>query len=112
MVVTDHLSTGYWNDPELTAAHYFTASDGRRGFRTSDLVRGRPDGTLEHVGRLDSRVKVRGAMVATSEVERALLALEGIADAAVVGAPTRDGGTRLVAYVVGDPCPRVARCRL
>jgi acyl-coenzyme A synthetase/AMP-(fatty) acid ligase len=112
VVVADYMSHGYWNDPELTAEHYFTAADGRQGFRTSDLVRFRPDGNLEHIGRLDSRVKVRGAMVATSEVERALLTLDGIVDAAVVGTPADDGGTRLIAYVVGDGSVALSGWRL
>jgi thioesterase domain-containing protein/acyl carrier protein len=57
---------------------------------------------LEHLGRLDSRVKVRGAMVATSEVEIALMSLDGVADAAVISVPDDAGSARLVAYVVGD----------
>jgi acyl-coenzyme A synthetase/AMP-(fatty) acid ligase/thioesterase domain-containing protein/acyl carrier protein len=94
------LALGYWQDPELTAAHFFVTPDGRRGFRTPDLARWRPDGLLEHLQRIDSRVKVRGAMVATSTVEQTLIALPDVADAAVIGVPADDGGTRLVAYVV------------
>ncbi len=97
-----HLALGYWRDPELTAAHFFREPDGRQGFRTSDRGRLRPDGMLDHLGRLDTRVKVRGAMVATSEVEIALVTLDGVAEAAVTGAPDDDGGTRLVAYVAPD----------
>jgi acyl-coenzyme A synthetase/AMP-(fatty) acid ligase/thioesterase domain-containing protein/acyl carrier protein len=102
LVRRGHLALGYWRDPDLTAAHFFVEPDGRQGFRTSDRGRWRPDGLLEHLGRLDTRVKVRGAMVATSEVEIALMSVAGVADAAVVAAPLDDGGTRLVAYVVGD----------
>ena len=94
------LALGYWNDPELTAAHFFVTPDGRRGFRTPDLARWRPDGLLEHLQRIDSRVKVRGAMVATSTVEQALITLPDVADAAVIGVPAKDGGTHLIAYVV------------
>ena len=96
----NRLALGYWNDPELTAAHFFVTPDGRRGFRTPDLARWRPDGLLEHLQRIDSRVKVRGAMVATSTVEQALVTLPDVADAAVIAVPADDGGTRLVAYVV------------
>jgi acyl-coenzyme A synthetase/AMP-(fatty) acid ligase/thioesterase domain-containing protein/acyl carrier protein len=93
------IALGYWNDPELTRRHFFTEPDGRRGFRTPDACRWRDDGLLEHVGRIDSRVKVRGAMVATSEVEIALISLPDVADAAVIAVPDEQG-TRLVAYVV------------
>jgi non-ribosomal peptide synthetase component F len=57
LVRRGHLALGYWRDPELTAAHFFVEPDGRRGFRTSDCGRWRPDGLLEHLGRLDTRVK-------------------------------------------------------
>ena len=101
-VISDHTSLGYWHDPELTAQKFWTLPDGRRGFHTSDRVRRRPDGLLEHVARADDRVKVRGAMVSPSEVERALVRLHDVMHAAVVPAPARDGGTRLVAYVVPE----------
>ena len=106
IVVVRHdnrLALGYWRDPELTAAHFFVTPEGRRGFRTPDLARWRPDGLLEHLQRIDSRVKVRGAMVATSTIEQTLITLPDVADAAVIGVPADDGGTRLVAYVVGRP---------
>ncbi len=90
LVVVRHgrIAAGYWNDPELTRRHFFTEPDGRRGFRAADACRWRDDGLLEHVGRIDSRVKVHGAMVATSEVEVALISHPDVADAAV------DRGTR------------------
>jgi acyl carrier protein len=93
------VALGYWNDPELTRQHFFDEPDGRRGFRSPDSCQWRSDGLLEHVGRLDSRVKVHGAMVATSEVEVALTSHPDVADAAVVAVPD-EHGTRLVAYVV------------
>ena len=101
IVVVRHgwLALGYWNDPELTRRHFFREPDGRRGFRTADSARWRDDGLLEHVDRIDSRVKVHGAMVATSEVEVALIAHPDVADAAVVAVPDVTG-LRLVAYVV------------
>ena len=101
-IVSEHCSLGYWNDPELTAAKFWSLPDGRRGFRASDRVRLRPDGVLEYVARADDRVKVRGVMVSPSEVEHTLTTLHGIADAAVVPAAARDGGTALIGYVVPD----------
>lgn len=98
-VVSPHCALGYWRDPELTAARFFRVPDGRRGFRTSDAARWRPDGLLEHCGRLDDRVKVRGAMVSPSEVETALTSLPEVAVAAVVAEVGERGDTRLVGYV-------------
>jgi thioesterase domain-containing protein/acyl carrier protein len=62
----------------------------------------RLDGVLEHIARTDDRVKIRAAMVSPSEVEQGLVRLDGVMHAAVVPAPARDGGTRLVGYVVPD----------
>ncbi len=101
-VVHDHAALGYWQDPALTAEKFWTLPDGRRGFHTADRGRIRPDGVLEYLGRADDRVKVRAGMVSTSEVERVLVRLDGVARAAVVPAPARDGGTRIVAYIVPE----------
>lgn len=107
-----HIAGGYWRDPELTAQCFFREPDGRQGFRTSDRARWREDGLLEHLGRLDSRVKVRGAMVATSEVEIALMSLDGVADAAVIAVPDERTGSRLVAYVAPDGSTPLSAWRL
>lgn len=113
VVISDEVGLGYWHDPELTAERFFSLPDHRRGVRTSDRVRMRPDGVLEHLGRADDRVKVRGAMVSPSEVERALVHLDGISAAAVRSFPTADGGWRLVGFIVleGDDPPGVWRVR-
>ena len=80
-VVSPYVAREYWRDPDLTAERFITTPDGRRGFRTSDRGRRRPDGLYEHLGRLDDRVKVHGAMVSPSEVERAMLRLPEVARA-------------------------------
>ena len=103
MVVHNHLlALGYWRDPETTDQHFFTDGDGRRWFRTNDMVRVRDSGVVEHHGRIDFRVKVRGALVGLSEVEGAILSTEGIAHCVVVGDELPEGGHRLIAYVVPE----------
>jgi thioesterase domain-containing protein len=62
----------------------------------------RPDGCLEHLGRIDFQSKVLGQRIDVAEVERALLALEGIREAAAATRETARGEARLVAYVVTD----------
>ncbi|MET9295705.1 AMP-binding protein [Streptomyces sp. NPDC003077] len=69
-------------------------------YRTGDLVTRAPDGALTLVGRTDFQVKVRGVRVSIEEVERVLLAHEGVVHAAVVGLPDEAAGTRLVAVVL------------
>ena len=49
-----------------------------------DLVRKRPDGLFEYIGRQDRKVKVRGLWADLSEIEAALRMLEGVSDAAAI----------------------------
>jgi amino acid adenylation domain-containing protein len=96
-----HLALGYWKEPERTRAA-FNDSDamGRRTYCTGDLGRRLPDGCLVHLGRKDSRVKIRGQAVDLAEVEAALAALASVREAAVAAPPGRDGQPRLVGYVI------------
>src|SRR5207342_892671 len=99
VVVGGIPALGYWRDEAATAARFFTALDGRRGVRLDDVAWVRPDGLIEHVGRWDDRVKIRGALVHPGEVERALASIAGVGDAAVLAQSLPDGDARLVAYV-------------
>jgi len=96
------LASGYWRNPELTAARFRPAPGGgvERLYFSGDLGTMDADGCLVHHGRRDLQVKVRGHAVEVEQVEAALVGLTGIATAAVAARPTAHGGTRLVAYVV------------
>jgi acyl carrier protein len=68
-------------------------------YRTGDLGRLRPDGRLEHLGRKDLRVKIRGFRVEIEEIETVLNQHPAVIRAAVAAKPGVDGDLRLVAYV-------------
>ena len=82
----------------------FTADDdGERWFRTDDLGRLEPDGTLAVDGRADDVIVSGGLKVAPGVVEGALLTLPGISEAVVIGVPDPEWGERIVAFVVTSP---------
>jgi len=97
-----YLSPGYWRRPDLTQAKFRPdpAGGDRRIYLTGDLGRMSEDGCLEHLGRKDFQVKVRGYRIEVSEIEVALLDLAAIKEAVVVAREDRPGYQRLIAYIV------------
>jgi acyl carrier protein len=94
------LAAGYWRQPELTAERFSGAPGETREFRTGDLGRINRQGLLEHAGRADSRVKIRGNRIELTEMEGALQRLPGVQRAAVESVNRADGEPALVGYVV------------
>jgi amino acid adenylation domain-containing protein len=97
-----HVALGYWNRPDLDARafHSDPACGDRRTYRTGDMGRLLPDGTLAFEGRKDRQVKIRGFRVEMAEVEAALLASEAVKEAVVVARTDGRGEQRLIGYVV------------
>jgi mycobactin phenyloxazoline synthetase len=95
-----NVAAGYRNDPQLTAER-FVEHDGIRWYKTGDMARYWPDGTIEFLGRADDQVQIRGYRVELGEVESALRTVPGVrhAVATVVGA----SAPKLVAAIAGDP---------
>ncbi|KAA0984731.1 amino acid adenylation domain-containing protein [Pseudomonas sp. ANT_J12] len=95
------IARGYHHRPDLTGERFvpnpFAA--GERLYRSGDLVRLRPDGVLDYVGRIDHQVKVRGFRIELGEVEASLRLLEQVSDALVI-ARDNASGKQLIGYVV------------
>jgi amino acid adenylation domain-containing protein/non-ribosomal peptide synthase protein (TIGR01720 family) len=97
------LARGYLNKPDLTAEKFipnpFNAAE--RIYKSGDLGRFLPDGSIEFIGRTDNQVKIRGYRMELGEIENALQSHPDI-DSAVVTVITAKGGEKeLVAYLTG-----------
>jgi amino acid adenylation domain-containing protein len=113
------LGRGYLNNPELTAQKFVNinaaakAREGTRSpkneiltpksqplYKTGDLGRWCPDGSLEFLGRLDDQVKIRGFRVEPGEIENRLMQHEAIKEAVVIVRHSPKADPYLTAYIV------------
>jgi len=91
------LARGYLNRPELTSEKFIFK--GTRLYKTGDLVRYRPDGQLEYLGRIDNQVKLRGYRIELGEIEAVLTQHPSIQETVVLDREFA-ADKRLVAYLV------------
>ncbi|WP_400771092.1 amino acid adenylation domain-containing protein [Methylosinus sporium] len=102
------LAEGYLRRPSLTASRFVAdpQADGERMYRTGDIVRRRPDGALDYLGRSDDQIKIRGQRIELGEIESVLREQPGVEQAAVVARASAAIGLagaderRLIGYVV------------
>ena len=113
------VTRGYLGRPDLTAERFlpdpFADVPGSRMYVSGDLVRRRPDGALDFLGRTDRQVKIRGFRIELGEITAALRSHPRVADAWV---KVWDGGVpghrALAAYLVptiGSPAPTADELR-
>lgn len=91
-----HVSSGYWHNPEATAAAY----DVEGWFHTGDLARRDGDGFFYIAGRRKEMFISGGVNIYPAEVESALTEHPGVADVAVVGVPHPTWGEVGAAFIV------------
>jgi fatty-acyl-CoA synthase len=96
-----HVSRGYWNNPQATAA----ALDSDGWFHTGDLARRDAEGFHTIAGRKKDMIISGGVNVYPAEIEGELLLHPGVRDAAVVGVPHPIWGEAGVAFIVAQDAP-------
>lgn len=101
IICGDQVGRGYLNQPELTAKVFFEIN-GKRAYHTGDIVRYRPDGNIEFIGRKDGQVKIRGFRIELKEVEAVIREFQGVKDATVQAFDLEGGGKFIAAYIVGS----------
>ena len=97
----DGLAKGYLHRPELTADRFvqnpFSLSE--KLYRTGDVARCLPDGSLEYIGRVDHQVKLRGFRIELGEIETAIEQQPQVRQAVVIVREDAPNDQRLTAYV-------------
>ncbi len=95
------VAKGYWHDPLKTDAKFVQhPRTGERIYRTGDLGRFRPDGTIEFMGRVDFQVKINGQRIELGEIEATLQQHERVNGAIATAYGDQKGKKRLVAYII------------
>ncbi|MEU1431893.1 amino acid adenylation domain-containing protein, partial [Nocardia sp. NPDC005746] len=99
------LARGYHGRAGATAERFIACpwAPGERMYRTGDMARWTSAGTLEHVGRSDFQVKIRGLRIELGEIDAALAAHVTVSYAVTVGSRAESGAQSLVSYVVAVP---------
>lgn len=69
----DQVAAGYLNMPEMTSVKFFDHPEYGRLYRSGDLGRMLPDGSLIILGRLDSQIKLRGQRIELHEIQSTVL---------------------------------------
>ncbi|MCF9016418.1 amino acid adenylation domain-containing protein, partial [Pseudomonas carnis] len=81
------VARGYLERPALTAERFVPDPFGKPGsrvYRSGDLTRGRPDGVVDYLGRVDHQVKIRGFRIELGEIEARLREQASVGETVVV----------------------------
>jgi fatty-acyl-CoA synthase len=92
------VTQGYWHAPDKTAASFFGD-----WLRTGDAGYLDDEGFLFITDRKKDMIISGGENIASSEVERAIMELPQVQDAAVIGMPSAQWGERPMAFIVTRP---------
>jgi len=99
LVSSDHMVGAYWNKEEETKES-FVEIDGRRWYRTGDVLRKDEKGFYYFVDRTADTIKHKGYRVSSSEIEAALQEHPAVLAVCAVGVPDEKVGERIKAFVV------------
>lgn len=102
------LARNYWQRSALTAAQFIPnpfGPPGTRLYKTGDLARYLPDGSIEYLGRVDHQVKIRGFRIEPGEIEARLNQHPQIVTSLVLVHKESPGNEHLMAYLVTTQTP-------
>lgn len=108
MVQSHAMAREYYKQPDKTAASFVsnveffpdsTAMRAARCYKTGDLAKYNPDGTLEYQGRKDNQIKLRGQRLEPGEIEVVLNLADDRIKNSAVHLTKRKAGNALVAFI-------------
>ncbi|QHS63363.1 non-ribosomal peptide synthetase [Chitinophaga agri] len=92
------LARGYLHNADLTRERFIRHPYGEGSlYRTGDMARWLPDGTLVYLGRFDNQIKLNGYRIELGEIEAVLASHESV-DQAAVKVVQHNGEQYLSAY--------------
>ena len=100
---------GYWGQPDLDAKAFRLDGDGRRWYRTGDLVKEADSGDYLFLGRRDRMVKRRGYRIELGEVESLMYRHPLVSEAAVIAFADQEDNVRIKTFLcwAGEKLPSV-----
>ncbi|WP_235948541.1 non-ribosomal peptide synthetase family protein [Paenibacillus glycinis] len=109
-ISTVGLAKGYLNQPDKTAAAFVPNpfAEGELMYRSGDIVKLLPDGTIEYAGRRDSQIKIRGHRIEIGEIEDNFIKIANVQNVAVIPKKDANGHNMLIGYFTsrdGHPVP-------
>ncbi|WP_368657017.1 amino acid adenylation domain-containing protein [Metabacillus halosaccharovorans] len=100
----DGVASGYANRRDLSVEKFITVPSlqGKRFYRTGDLVKWRSDGHLIYLGRQDDQVKIRGYRIELEEINQHVLGIQDVLESVVIPIKTANKETKLCAYYTAE----------
>ncbi|NGX29461.1 MAG: Tyrocidine synthase 3 [Candidatus Anoxychlamydiales bacterium] len=99
------LARGYRNKAKLTNERFtldpFDMADGKRIYKTGDLVRYLSNGEIEFLGRIDNQIKIHGYRIELGEIENIVKKCKGIQQVLVKIHEIKKGNKSIVVYYTG-----------
>lgn len=99
-IATPALAHGYLHQPERTAQSFVDNPfvPGEKMYRSGDIAKLLPDGTIEYISRKDSQLKIRGNRIEIGEIEDHFSKHPGVQDVSVVVVKDHTDQNMLVGY--------------
>ncbi|HEX3935263.1 MAG TPA: condensation domain-containing protein, partial [Puia sp.] len=105
-ILSDDMTKGYLNAPELTHEKFITIPSGRfkgrAAFRTGDIARVLTNGNVELLGREDRQIKLRGIRIELDEIENVIIQSGFTKSVVTIKHEDDNGNEMLVSFVVGS----------